>query len=322
MSKKLIGNCFFPIFLLVFGLAGCAPGMKFITQGDVNGEFFDEADRGEEVTGKPALNLVAGEKLVYDVSWIGISVGKIILENRGLEEVEGEEAYHLTFVTLSNKFLSNFFKIEDTVHTWVSREGGYPLRFEKQVKEGHYSKHQVVKYDHDNLLAFYQRKDKNGEIKSMSIPPQVQDVFSTLYWVRRQDLTLGEELVLDVNADKKNWVVKIEVVDRGVLETEAMGRSRAFVLEPSATHEGKALEKGKMRVWMTAGRRRIPLAFKVKTPIFGSARAILTEAILPPLSEYRFVAAKEAGESLLEVYRIGVWLNGLTQADACRRFSD
>jgi len=316
LPKKAVQlRLIFPALALI-ALAGCAPGMKFVTEADLDGDFLAEYGLKEEVFDNSAPNLVAGEKLVYDVSWLGISVGQIILENHGLEEVEGEETYHLTFITLSNEFLSNFFKIEDTVHTWISKEGGYPLRFEKQVKEGHYSKYQVVKYDHDQRLAFYQRKDRDGKIKTMPIPPGAQDVFSTLYWVRRQNLTPGEKLFLDVNADKKNWVVRIEVVDRGVLETEAMGKRWAFVLEPSATHEGKALEKGKMQVWMTACRRRIPLAFKVKTPIFGSARAILTEAVLPPLPEYRFASLKETGDPLLEVYRLGAWLNGLTQAEA------
>lgn len=302
--------------LLTTGLAaGCAAGVTFTSNDAAAGRFFDDALKENIAIDQPVMDLATGEKLVYEVSWIGISVGQIVLENHGLEEIGGREAYHLTFTTISNEFLSNFFRIEDTVHTWISREGGYPLRFEKVIKEGHYGRHQVIEYDHEKLTATYYRKDKEDDVKTMTIPPGAQDVFSVLYWLRRQPLGLGKRLVLEVNADKKNWLVEVEVIDKGVLETRSTGEAAAYVLEPSATHEGKALEKGKMLAWLSADGRHIPLAFQVKTPIFGSAYAVLSEAVLPPVPEEKLMAVEKNEDLFSQVYLTGDWLGGLTQRD-------
>lgn len=309
-------NYFMPFLLVGWAGVGCATGLRFTAQEEIDRQFFDDALKGEIVIEKPSATLLVGEKLTYDVKWLGIPVGQVILENHGLEEINGEEAYHLTCATFSNKFLSNFFKIEDTVHTWISPAGGYPVRFEKEIKEGHYTKHQVVEYDHENLTATYHRIDKKRKIITMPIPPAVQDVFSTLYWVRQQDLTLGQHLLLDVNADEKNWVVEVEIKEKGVFDTKPIGKVKAFTLKPTASHNGKPLEKGKILVWLTADHRRIPLAFKIKANVFGSATVVLVEAVLPPLPEYHFLASEEGEDFLFRVYQTGAWLNGLTQADA------
>ncbi len=290
-------------------LAGCASSFNFTA--DKDSDRFDRAMKEGTVLMAPCGDLAAGEKLTYDVSWIGISVGQVIMENHGLETVGGLQAYHLTFRTVSNDFLSNFFHIDDVVHSWISRAGGFPVRFEKHIQEGHYSKDLVVEFDHERLVATY---TKDGKVKTMEIPPDVQDIFSILYWVRRQPLMVGRELSHDVNADGDNWLVKVEVVDKGTFETDATGAVPAFALMPSAATEGKEMEKARGVVWMTADARRLPLAFQVDAKILGSINAVLSEAVLPPLAEYRFNVGGEAEDYFARVLRCGAWVDGLTQS--------
>jgi hypothetical protein len=294
---------------VLFLLAGCASSFNFRSEKD--SVRFDRAMEEGTSFIEPAGDLVAGEKLTYEVSWIGISVGQVIMENHGLETVGGLQAYHLTFRTLSNDFLSNFFHIEDVVHTWISRSGGFPVRFEKHIQEGHYSKSLIVEFDHERLLATYTKNDK---VKTMAIPSDVQDIFSVLYWVRRQPLMVGRELAKDVNADGENWVMKVEVVEKGTFETAATGRVKAYALVPTAATEEKELEKGRGVVWMTADARRIPLAFQIDAKILGSINAVLSEAVLPPLAAYRFSTAGETEDYFDRVLRCGAWVDGLTQS--------
>jgi hypothetical protein len=299
----------------LIGLAGCASGIRFTPIGGAGGDLLldDEELEAAEAGGEIA-NLVGGEKLTYDASWIGIAVGRLILENHGLEVVGGEEAYHLTFTTVSNEFLSNFFKIEDTVHTWISRKEGYPLRFEKVVREGKYTKHEVIEYDRENMTATYRREDKADRApETMPIPPEAQDVFSMVYWLRRQPIGLGRQLSLSVNADRKNWDVVVEVVEKGLFETIPTGQVKAFAMAPRAAHRGQPLKKGNLLAWVTMDQRRIPLAFEVETPIFGSAVAVLSDAVLPPLED-ELPEGEETGQSPERIYLAGDWIRGLTQA--------
>ncbi len=305
---------------LLLAAAGCAPGIKYTAIRGGGGDLlFDDGEPGTAGAGRPVTNLVAGEKLTYDASWIGIPVGQLILENHGLEVIVGEEAYHLTFTTISNDFLSNFFKIEDTVHTWISREEGYPLRFEKVVQEGKYSKHEVIEYDWETMTATYRREDKEDrEPETMPIPEGSQDVFSMIYWLRRQPIGLGRQLALTVNADKKNWDVVVEVVETGLFETGPTGQVKAFALTPRAAHHGQPLKKGNLVAWVTTDNRRIPLAFEVETPIFGSAVAVLSDAVLPPLED-ETPPAEETRGTPERIYRTDDWIQGLSQAVAVGR---
>ncbi|MFH1038526.1 MAG: DUF3108 domain-containing protein [PVC group bacterium] len=303
------------IFLILAGLilTGCASGLHFTAEEQPDGGIlYTDNPPGKTGTGSQVANLVTGEKLTYDVSWIGIPVGQLVLENHGLEVINGEEAYHLTFATISNEFLSNFFKIEDTVHSWVSRESGSPVRFEKVVKEGHYGRHEVIEYDRENLTATYRREDKKDrEPETMSIPPDAQDLLSTLFWIRRQPMGLGKQLKLNVNADRKNWDVEVEIIEKGLFETELIGKVKAFAMVPSATHNGAPLKKGDLLAWITVDRRRIPLAFEVETPIFGSAVALLSDAVLPELPDDDTEAPEEE-ETPEHIYGAGDWIRGLT----------
>ncbi len=303
------------IFLVLTGLVliGCASGLHFTAEEQPEGgPLYTDEPVDKTGTGGRISNLVTGEKLTYDVSWIGIPVGQLVLENHGLEVINGEEAYHLTFTTISNDFLSNFFKIEDTVHSWVSRESGSPLRFEKVVKEGHYGRHEVIEYDQENLTATYRRDDKKERPpETMSIPPGAQDLLSTLFWVRRQPMGLGKQLKLDVNADQKNWDVEVEIIEKGLFETGPIGKVKAFAMVPSASHNGDPLKKGALLAWITVDRRRIPLAFEVETPIFGSAVAVLSDAVLPELPEDD-TGTTEEEETPVHIYEAGDWVKGLT----------
>lgn len=303
------------LFLVIFLFAGCASGIRFTAEKSTAEEpfYYEDLGNDQEKMG-PITNLLAGEKLTYDVSWIGIEVGQLILENHGLEVVSGEEAYHLTFTTISNEFLSNFFKIEDTVHTWISRENGNPLRFEKVIKEGHYGRHEVIEYDQENLTATYRREDKKDrEPRTMEIPPNVQDVLSMVFWLRRQPMGMGKQLKVDVNADEKNWKVEVEIIGKGLFETKPMGKVKAYTMKPSATHEGKPLKKGDLLAWVTVDRRRLPIAFEVETPIFGSAAAVLSDAVLPAMPE-EGIEEEDVEVTPEEIYQSGNWIMGLTQA--------
>ncbi|MEA1928287.1 MAG: DUF3108 domain-containing protein [Candidatus Auribacterota bacterium] len=298
-----------------FLLSGCAGGIHFTADETAPEKpfYYEDLEDDSENRG-PITNLLAGEKLTYDVSWIGIDVGQLILENHGLEVINGEEAYHMTFTTIANDFLANFFKIEDTVHTWISRENGNPVRFEKVIQEGHYGKHEVIEYDQENLTATYSREDKKDrEPRTMDIPPDVQDLLSIVFWLRRQPMGLGKRLKVDVNSDEKNWKVAVEIVGKGLFETKPIGNVKAYTMKPSATHEGKTLKKGELLAWVTVDRRRIPIAFEVETPIFGSATAVLSDAVLPPLPE-EGEEAEEVEETPARIYQSGGWIKGLTQA--------
>ena len=84
-------------------------------------------------------------------------------------------------------------------------------------------------------------------------------------------------------------------------------------MKPSVSHEGEMLKKGDLLAWITVDRRRIPIASEVDTPLFGSATAVLVDAVLPPMPE-EGAEGEEAEETPEQIYQSGDWIKGLTQA--------
>jgi len=294
---------FLLLVLILLVTCGCASRVNF-TGIDFSGERqpLDEISAGEAGSIEPAA-LLEGEKLTFAVSWRRIPVGEIILENHGLVEYAGRETFHLSVRTVSNRFLSAFYRIEDEFHTWLCRDSGYPVKFEKTIREGRYRRFESIEYDHERLEI---SRRVGNETRVFEIPPGAQNYFSLIYWVRGQELRVGECLEVTVNDGDKNWKVEIDVLERGLINSQPLGMIGAFALEPRASHEGESLKEGTLRVWVSADRRRLPLAFEVNARIFGRAVAVLERAQLPPLPEPA-VQADEAGSE--------TWIMGETSID-------
>ena len=301
--------------LILILILGCSTGVDFVRLDDLSEEeLAREATAGEVYL--PTLNLLVGERLAFDVNWIGIDVGRVVVENLGLEDVGGREAFHLVMTTEANEFLANFFHIKDTVHTWIDSLTGCPLAFEKLIQEGTYTKQLRIEYDQEKNLAVYTRPDKpEREPYEFEIAPCTQDVFSLLYWIRNQTFGLGDQLEVYVNADKKNWDVEVEVSERGIFNTEPLGKVKAFSLLPTALHEGNPLKKGSMKAWVTADARHVPVAFQVEAPIVGSINAVISEAVLPPLPA-RPAEVEFDEYDVTKVYDPDEWIRGETEVDS------
>ena len=64
------------------------------------------------------------------------------------------------------------------------------------------------------------------------------------------------------------------------------------------------------------GFRQQGMVIAKELKIVGSVTAVLTDAVLPPLPEYHFLAGGDGEGLLSRIYRIGSWLSGFTQADS------
>ena len=220
--------------------------------------------------------LRVGERLTYEIRWMGIPVAIATLHVKETTQVQGKEAYHVVAGVKSNKFLSAIFRVDDEFHSYIQKDKFRTLKFVKRQAEGRYRSHEVVDYDYEAGIATY-RSLLNGSEKTMSIETDLQDDFSAIYYFRMQDIKIGERIVMNVNADEKDWKVEAKVLHKGVMKLKRLGQFKAFIIEPTASTNGKKLKKGRIWIWFSADSRRIPLLARVRTPIVGTANAVLTK---------------------------------------------
>lgn len=233
---------------------------------------------------EPALkSLVLGEKLEYEVYWMGFHVGLGTLEIREKIAVAGREALHLVAIAETNEFLSKIFPVHDEVHSFVDASTYHSLEFRKTLSEGRYRADEKMTYDYEKNKVYYESL-KNGSKKEIDIPGPVQDFLSAFFWFRMQDVQVGESVSTTVNGEEKNWDLKIHCLRREPKELRGGQVYDTFMVEPKTKLKGALYNKGRAWVHFTADKRRLPVLFTLKTP-FGPVIGVLrsTPALTPSI---------------------------------------
>ena len=224
---------------------------------------------------KPEGKLFLGEKLTFEVRYLGITVGDAVSEVKELVKVNGREAYHIEIQIRSRALLDWVYKVRDTHHTYIDADHFHSLRYEKKTSEGHFNQEESMEYDQDQHVGrFHSVKDNSR--KEMFIPQHAQDQISCCYWLRLQDVKPDSKIMIPVNADEKNWDLEVVFHDVKEMKIAGVGVFQAVEVEPVIMFEGFFVRRGKVRGWMSMDERRIPLVMKVKVPVLGEVTANLT----------------------------------------------
>jgi Protein of unknown function (DUF3108) len=225
---------------------------------------------------KPAAKIYLGEKITFEISYLGVTVGEAVAEVKEMVKVNGRDAYHIEIQVRSRAILNWIYKVRDTHHSYIDAEHFHSLRYEKKIQEGRYWTDESMEYDQEaHIGRFHSLKDHSR--KEMFIPKNVQDQISCCYWLRLQEIKPDSKTLIPVNADEKNW--DLEVVTHGMKEMkiDSVGVFQAVEVEPIIMFEGFFVRRGKVRGWISLDERRVPLVMKVKVPVLGEVVATLAQ---------------------------------------------
>jgi len=219
------------------------------------------------------------EKLTLAVSWGLMSVGEATMSVSKIVMFNGRPAYHLVTEARSNSFCDTFYSVRDLNESWLDARTLTSLGYSKKLREGSYYRDVWVLYDRDagTFLQRQTKKDGTYEIKKGTIPAQVQDILSSVYYVRAQNLPDNAQVVVDVNTPD-NWPLVVKVTDREQIKVPA-GRFPSVLVEPAMRREGLFIQKGKrLRLWLSDDPAKRPLMMKVEV-FFGHVTAVLREMV-------------------------------------------
>ena len=268
------------VLLCLVLIAGCGRAVRII-RGPLPEEALKESALIAALGKKRAESkfkgpLRVGEKFTYSIQWLGLNVGTATLEVKEVVEVEGRQAYHIVSTARSNRLISKIYKVRDHVHSFVDVERFVPLRFEKYQSEGFYRSKEIITYNHDAHTAV-QKSLISGESKDIKILPNTQDVLSCLYYFRIQDVKAGKSVFIPVNARDKNYTLEVKALKLEMLRVARIGTFRVIKVEPLAKFRGIFVKKGKILIWITDDKEKIPLLVRTKVPIAGSVDIVLTK---------------------------------------------
>lgn len=148
-----------------------------------------------EVITPTILPFQIGEKINYNISYIGIHAGTLSLEVSSKKVINHKEVYHFKANVYSAAFFAKVFKVNLLIESFIE-----PLKFESyryQVTgdEGNLSKQNLELYDYDNLTVYeWKREEKNEEFTETkntykNLKPLSKDLLGSLYYLRTLDFS-------------------------------------------------------------------------------------------------------------------------------------
>jgi len=214
-----------------------------------------------------------GEKLFFKIRYGFIRAGSAIMEVKNEQILNMRPVYHIQTTARSASGFNWIFKVEDEVNSYLDKWGLFSWKFEKKLREGGHNVDVLVDYDpyaenaHVNFTRYHKdmaiRKQESYDVVS---PSFTFDILAAFYYIRNQDLKVGQSLYLTTHDDKKVYDLEIKVYREEVLKVQA-GEFRCLVLEPLLKGEGIFKQKGRLQVWMTNDKYKIPVQMTSKVVV-------------------------------------------------------
>ncbi len=208
-----------------------------------------------------------GEKLSFDIDWGPSTVGTATISIPQVVTRNGRGAFEVRSRVLSNRFISALYPVDDQITSYIDTLGIYSLGFEKKLSEGKWRQERKFVLDQENNTAFSQRD-------TVDIPAYCQDVLSAFFYVRTQELNLGDKIEIPNYDNDKVYDIVVEVQKKQQIRVPA-GKFNCIVVEPKLKTEGLFKHQGRIHIYLSDDERKIPVLMVSKV-IFGHVAAKLT----------------------------------------------
>ncbi len=214
------------------------------------------------------------ERLVFDISWSGISAGTAVQE-----VTRTADGISIVSTARSADWLSVFFTVDDRIEAIMAKgEGqqlfGKPRIYREKIREGRTRFHKEVTFDQSRGIATIVNHLEKKE-STLPITPITFDSLSCFYYARLQRLDPGSSFSVDVFDGKKLHKTEVKVLRRETVETE-LGTFKTIVIMPVLRTQTIFSKQGDLFIWLTDDDRRIPVKLQSKVKI-GSFKALLVE---------------------------------------------
>lgn len=216
----------------------------------------------------------------YRVYWTGIEVGKIIVFDHGLRELEGRPCHKIEVDAKTTGAVEKLYKDRRRYLAYLTPEDKSWIYEEWEKDDDKWRMQESLGFlTAQNLV----RRFKKGKLRNeIRVPKDVLDPVGAGYRVRSFPLDAGVKLEAVVSEGKHLYRGTADVVRGGTFET-VLGPVATLCVLPKVYWNGEPLGEREFKVWFTADERRIPVRLFADVE-FGSFSADLVE-YRPPQSK-------------------------------------
>ena len=216
-----------------------------------------------------------GEWLKFKMSYSNfLKAGYSTIEVKDTNN-NNKEAFHIIGKGKSTGLISIFFKVRDNYQTFIDKKTLRPYRFIRKINEGGYTKDKEVFFDYETNEATVKDYKHNTE-KKHPISSNIQDILSSLYYLRNQkinNLEIGEEIELKMFFDEEITNFKLHFLGKETIRTK-FGKIKTLKFRPLVQTGRVFKEQESLSIWITDDENKIPVRIKASLAV-GSLRADL-----------------------------------------------
>jgi len=227
-------------------------------------------------------NHFINEKIFLDIHYLGMTVGKIMVTNRGKKMINGKEVWHFHSRFKSAPFYSKIYELDDTVDTYVTTDQFLSIRYSLIQRESKQSVDDLQLHDRDQMKSFWfykqtkpdgalKNKEKNAHIPYFSIDP-----FSVLFFYQGLPMKNGDIYEIPIINKAKILLLRSEVEGREEIKIEDNKTVKAIRVHATTQYTGETLKSGDIYLWFSDDDHRRLLKAKAKINM-GSVTADIVE---------------------------------------------
>jgi hypothetical protein len=212
-------------------------------------------------------------RIFYDswmTSWMTAGYGTIEIDPK-FETTNGRETYHITVKGNSAGLFTVFYKVRDRFESYIDKEGMMPLKFVRRTHEGNYKRDDDVLFDQVRHIAQSKRA-------TQKIPPYVQDIVSSFYYVRTLNFDsakVNDTYNIDFFLDDSIYHSAIVFLGREWVNTD-FGKIYCMKFKPRVAVGEVFQDPYPMELWVSDDLNKIPVM--MRSAVFvGSVRIELVE---------------------------------------------
>ena len=225
----------------------------------------------------------AGEKLTFKLYYNSavtgnVSAGELVSEIKPNKVmIQNHSSYHIVMEGKTKGAFNWFFKIRDRFESYLDEHSLLPHLFKKRIEEGDYETQRDVRFDQANGTISYHNL-KNGNKGVVKTELEVQDLVSSLYYIRNWDFrntVAGSKHLLDVFLDDSVYRIQFEYVGLANVKTD-LGEIQCLELKPQLLTGGVFADEKSMTVYVSNDNNHLPILVISKVMV-GSVRMELKE---------------------------------------------
>ncbi|MFA8435978.1 MAG: DUF3108 domain-containing protein [Marinifilaceae bacterium] len=224
-----------------------------------------------------------GERLnytgYYNWGFIWVAAGEVNL-SVGDSEYKGNPAYKITAEGRSLKAFDWFFKLRDTLTSYVDPSTLAPFHFDRQTNEAKYKARHLYDFDYENQVIYsnIRKKSKPALQDTVALTPCTFDLLTVAYYARNINFSnykKGDKIPLTMLVDNEINSLYIRYLGIDVVKAKNGERFECLKFSPLLV-KGTMFKGGEdMTVWMSNDQNRIPIMVEAKV-LVGSVKGVLT----------------------------------------------